>query len=49
MTNFWEDKRILVTGSGGFVGTHLVNKLLELKCNVFTAALLNNNAIYELY
>lgn len=37
MTNFWEDKRILVTGSGGFVGTHLVNKLLELKCNVFAA------------
>jgi GDP-L-fucose synthase len=27
MANFWSDRRILVTGGHGFVGTHLVNRL----------------------
>ena len=27
-------KKVLVTGGAGFVGHHLVNKLLELNCEV---------------
>lgn len=28
--NYWKDKRVLVTGGNGFLGTHLVNKLKTL-------------------
>lgn len=31
---FWNDKKVLVTGGHGFVGTHLVNRLNELGANV---------------
>ncbi len=34
MNNIWKSKNVFVTGSGGFVGSHLVEKLLDLGANV---------------
>src|SRR4030042_6087005 len=33
-STFWQDKNILVTGAGGFIGSHLVEKLTGLGANV---------------
>ncbi len=34
MKNNWKSKNVFVTGAGGFVGSHLVEKLVELGANV---------------
>jgi len=38
----WQDKQVLVTGAGGFIGSHLVDALLELGAEV--TALIHYNA-----
>lgn len=36
MANYWENKKVLVTGGGGFLGKNVVKKLEELGCkNIF--------------
>jgi NAD dependent epimerase/dehydratase len=34
MNNFWKDRQVLVTGAGGFIGSHLVEALLARGANV---------------
>jgi len=39
----WQNKRVLVTGAGGFIGSHLTEKLLKLGANA--RALVHYNAL----
>jgi len=32
--DFWKDKRVLITGIGGFAGSHLAEQLIDLRCEV---------------
>jgi NAD dependent epimerase/dehydratase len=34
VSDFWRGKRVLVTGAGGFIGSHLVERLVELGAEV---------------
>lgn len=34
MIKFWKSKTVFITGAGGFIGSHLTEKLLELGANV---------------
>src|SRR5512135_1858121 len=38
----WRGKRVLVTGSDGFIGSHLVERLVELGANVRALVLYNS-------
>ncbi len=33
-TNFWKDKKVLLSGGGGFIGSHTCEKLLQVGSNV---------------
>jgi GDP-L-fucose synthase len=52
---FWSDRRVLVTGGGGFLGSHVVDRLRQLGCGtVFVARrgeydLTTENAVRRLY
>ncbi len=42
MNNNWKNKRVLVTGAEGFIGSHLVEKLLSLEAEVHAFVLYNS-------
>jgi len=42
---FYEGKRVLVTGGAGFIGSHLVEELLDLNCDVYVADNLSRGSL----
>ncbi len=48
MINFWENRKVLVTGAGGFTGSNLCNKLASENAQV-TAFLRSNGSKRELH
>jgi len=51
MNNQLNNKKVLITGSEGFIGSHLVEKLLERNCSVRAMTLYNsfNNEMSDEY
>lgn len=47
-TNFWQNKKVLVTGGAGFIGSHVVEKLVEKKANVTVLDNLQNGKLANL-
>jgi len=45
MSEFWKSKNIFITGAGGFIGSHLTTKLLDLGANV--TALVQYNSLHD--
>lgn len=45
---FWEDKKVLVTGAGGFIGSHLVEQLVMLDSDVKAFVRYNSRNDYGL-
>lgn len=43
MSDFWKDKKVLVTGGGGFIGSHLVERLVGLGAAVTSFAHYNSS------
>jgi len=46
--NFWKNKKVLVTGGAGFVGSHLVEELVKLGANVSVLDNLQNGKVANL-
>ena len=44
MNNFWAKKKVLVTGAGGFIGSHLVERLVEAGASVRAFVRYNSRA-----
>ena len=48
MSNFWKNKKVLVTGGAGFIGSHVVEKLVEREANVTVLDNLQNGNLENL-
>lgn len=48
MANFWREKKVLVTGGAGFIGSHVVEKLIEKGADVTVFDNLQNGSIDNL-
>lgn len=48
MSNFWRNKKVLVTGGAGFIGSHLVELLVEKGANVTVVDNLENGNLDNL-
>lgn len=47
-TTFWKDKKVLVTGGAGFIGSHVVEKLVDRKAKVTVLDNLQNGKLINL-